>query len=201
MKSDIDYIVVVSRTLPADVKNKLIKTTVQINESAPEKGLEMSVVLKEHCLNFKYPAPYELHFSKTHRESTGGVDKDLAAHFTVIKKAGLVLHGEPIDSVFGEILKEYYLDSIMTDAENAKAEIKCNQDSVILNLCRVFAYKRDGLILSKEAGGNWGLKNINAEYGGIIKTALDNYKSSETVIINQNSALEFCDYMLKTIKE
>ncbi|MCL1963524.1 MAG: hypothetical protein FWF69_00480 [Firmicutes bacterium] len=122
-KSDIDYIVVVNRSISNDIKNELMRETLLISKVAPPNGLEMSVVLKQHCRNFEYPTPYELHFSHTHKdwyeknpteycEKMNGVDIDLAAHFTIIKEVGIVLYGEPINSVFGVISKEYYFDSI-----------------------------------------------------------------------------------------
>ncbi|MDR2532887.1 MAG: DUF4111 domain-containing protein [Oscillospiraceae bacterium] len=198
-KSDIDYIAVINSPLTPDIKSKLIKETLRINKSAPKKGLEMSVVLKEHCVSFKHPAPFELHFSNTHCETTSGVDKDLAAHFTIIKNAGVVLYGEPIDSVFGEVPKADYFDSIKSDIENAGDEISYNRFDLILNLCRVLAYKQDGLILSKEAGGKWGLENVGEKYRSVIKTAFDRYLSAHDAVINHDLASDFYDYMLSRI--
>ena len=192
-KSDIDYIVVLNNPLSAENKTALIKETMRINKSSPPKGLEMSAVLKEHCVNFKHPTPYELHFSNTHQETAGGTDKDLAAHFTVIKHTGIVLCGEPINNVFGDVLHEYYFDSIKSDIKNAKEEINHNQTYYILNLCRVLAYKQDGLILSKTAGGEWGLKNTDGKYSGVIKAVLINEKA------DSNSVHKFCDYLLNRI--
>jgi streptomycin 3"-adenylyltransferase len=183
-RSDIDYIAVVNEALPLDVKTALMKKTARINEAAPPKGLEMSVVLKEHCLNFKYPTPYELHFSSSHREAAGGLDKDLAAHFTVIKHTGIVLCGEPVDSVFGDVPHEFFFDSIKSDVESAEAGA-----CYVLNLCRVLAYKQDGLILSKIAGGEWALKNITGSYSEVIKAALKNAEADRGLMSN------FCKYM------
>jgi len=208
--SDIDYIVVVNRALSNNVKNELMKETVQISKSAPPGGLEMSVVLKEHCLNFEYPTPYDLHFSDMHKdwyennpleycEKMNGVDIDLAAHFTIIKEVGIVLYGEPINSVFGVIPKEYYFDSIKNDIQAAKDGVKDNPVYFILNLCRVLAYKNDDLILSKEQGGNWGLKNIDYKYNDLIRAALNRYALDKAMTIDTDSALDFCDYMINKI--
>ena len=209
-KSDIDYIIVINRLVSAELKTVLIKETFRIEKNAPPKGLEMSVVLKENCVNFKYPTPFELHYSKAHEEraesniseyckNMNGVDKDLAAHFTVIKKAGIILYGEDIDSVFGEVPEEDYFDSIKSDIQNAQAEIIENPVYVILNLCRVLAYKKAKLILSKEQGGNWGLENLAFKYNSVIKTALDDYYSDKPIKFDKNTALNFCDYMLNQI--
>jgi len=197
--SDIDYIVVVDRPLSLDLKNELMKETLRLNAAAPQKGLEMSVVLREHCMNFAYPTPFELHFSNTHQETMNGVDKDLAAHFTVIKHRGLALCGEPIDSVFGDIPKECYLDSIQADIQGAKDGVRYDPVYYILNLCRVLAYQRDGLILSKEQGGNWGLEHLDCRFHSVIRAALDGYVSGGAVVVDGNEAVEFCESMLDRI--
>jgi len=209
-ESDIDYIVAVNRPLSNYIKNELMKETLRISKAAPPKGLEMSVVLKEHCLNFEYPTPYDLHFSNMHKdwyennpleycEKMNGVDIDLAAHFTIIKEAGIVLYGEPVNSVFGVIPKEYYFDSIKNDIQAAKDDISNNPVYFILNLCRVLAYKNDCLILSKEQGGNWGLEKLDYKYNDLIRAALDCYAADKTVMTDTNLALDFCEYMINQI--
>ncbi|MCL2772188.1 MAG: DUF4111 domain-containing protein [Oscillospiraceae bacterium] len=212
--SDIDYIVVVNRSLSNDVKNELMKETLRIRKSGPPNGFEMSVVLKKYCLNFEYPTPYDLHFSDMHKEryennpleyceKMNGVDIDLAAHFTVIKEASIVLYGEPIVSVFGVIPKEYHLDSIKNDIQVAKDGVKDNPVYYILNLCRTLAYKNDNLILSKAQGGNWALENLDYKYNSVIRAALDYYVSDKsiTIDIDTNLALDFCEYMINQIFE
>jgi streptomycin 3"-adenylyltransferase len=187
-RSDIDYIAVVNEPLTLDVKNRLFHETLQISKTAPPKGLEMSVVLKTNCINFRYPTPYEMHFSSSHHELTSGTDTDLAAHFTVIKHTGIVLCGEPVDKVFGDVSRADFFSSIKSDIENARAEAY-----YILNLCRTLAFKNSGLILSKKAGGEWGLANIDSRYGEVIKAALKNAEP------DVKSAEKFCKYMLNEI--
>lgn len=100
-KSDIDFIVVVKEKLSQDIKLQIMKVTSRLNEIAPSKGIEMSIVLQEYCNNFQYPTPFELHFSNMHVDwyknnaddycnKMNGTDSDLAAHFVIIRKAGVV---------------------------------------------------------------------------------------------------------------
>ncbi|MCR1949851.1 DUF4111 domain-containing protein [Clostridium sp. DSM 100503] len=209
-KSDIDYIVVVNKPLTEDIKLKLMDITIELNKQAPPKGLEMSIVLKEYCTNFIYPTPFELHFSNRHVdwynndskdycEKMIGFDKDLAAHFTIIKNAGIVLYGLPINQVFAEVPREDYLDSIKNDISEAKSEIYDNPVYIILNLCRVLAYVRDNLNLSKKQGGEWGICNLNRCYHKIINEALYSYKTNEIMKVDEEEAKRFCEYMLNEI--
>ncbi len=211
-KSDIDYIVVVNEPLSQKVKMRLMDITLQLDAIAPLKGLEMSVVLKETCLNFIYPTSFELHYSNMHKEwylkdpveyceKMNGLDEDLAAHFTIINQYGVVLYGPLIEEVFGKVPKEDYVKSIKADVKNAKIHILKNPVYIILNLCRVAAYLRDEVILSKEQGGHWGIANLKDCYEGIITKALNSYRTDEIMTIEKEEADNFCAYMLNEIDD
>jgi len=211
-KSDLDFILVVKDTVPDAEKMAFMENAVKLNEYAPSKGFEWSIVKKEVCSPFVYPTPYELHFSNTHlkwfRENPvdyirkmRGVDKDLAAHFTVINHYGKVLYGEEIGKVFGTVPKEDYIDSIWLDIENACEDIVSEPVYIILNLCRVLAYLRDGLVLSKKAGGEWGLDALPKKYHPLIQNALTAYTGGGEVPFPSENGQEFADEMISRLKE
>lgn len=163
-KSDIDFLVVVYDDIKQEQKEALIQTLIRLNEYAPAKGFEMSVVLYNDCKTFIYPTPFLLHFSNAHIKRAGenleqycrtmnGTDKDLAAHFTVVRKVGIAVYGKPVSEVFGEVPAQYYFDSIKFDIENAENDIENDPVYIILNLCRVIAFIKEGLVLSKQQGG------------------------------------------------
>lgn len=202
-KSDIDFIVVTPSSPTLEEKERLITALMKIE--APPKGLEMSVVLEKYCRDFIYPTPFELHFSNEHKQrcienlsgycaDMNGTDKDLAAHFAVIRQVGITLYGTNANALFGEVSKESFLDSVKADIENAVDEITKNPVYIILNLCRVLAYIKEGTILSKQQGGSWGIERF-PQYAGIIETALEGRDFS----MNRNELEEFAKYMLKQI--
>lgn len=210
-KSDIDFIVVVDETLSHETKKKLMDFTVKLNEQAPPKGLEMSVVRKKYCQEFQYPTPFELHFSNLHKawyrrdpdeycEHMQGEDKDLAAHFTIIRQAGIVLVGKPVCDVFGEVPRSCYLDSIQEDIQNAKQDILLEPLYIILNMCRVAVFLQEGRIVSKKQAGEWGRKQLKREVHPLIDRALHCYQTDETMRIEEKEADEFCEYMFGIIK-
>lgn len=210
MKSDIDILVVVENSITDLQKKRFMDVIVALNNNAPAKGIEMSLVKSEYCENFIYPTPFDLHFSTMHLnwyksnskdylEKMNGTDQDLAAHFVITKNRGIVLYGKAISEVFGEIPSEAYLDSIKSDIMNSQDEVIDNPIYIILNLCRVLAYVKDGLVLSKKEGGEWGIKNIDGIYQGLIKDALLCYSSDQDLILNHSHALEYCKYMKNKI--
>ena len=52
-KSDIDLIVVVKKPLSDSVKKEYLDMVVDLNASAPKKGIEMSIVTKSVCDPFE----------------------------------------------------------------------------------------------------------------------------------------------------
>ena len=71
-----------------------------------------------------------------------------------------------------------------------------------LNLCRVLAYKKEGLIVSKQEGGEWVLKNIGKpEFQELIEASLREYQSGEPMMFDAVVAKEYAEYMLEEIKK
>ena len=211
-KSDIDLIIVVDDKMPDITKKAYMDMIVDLNSYAPAKGIEMSIVRKEVCDPFVYPTPFELHFSAMHLKwykdnpedyilKMNGTDKDLAAHFTIIRKCGKCLYGLPIEDVFAEVPKADYMDSIWNDIVEAPEEITENTMYLALNLVRVLAFAKDGLVLSKKEGGDWGLKNVPEEYHSLIEDALSEYGSSVVPQYDMELAVEYAEYMIQSIKE
>lgn len=211
-KSDIDLLVVVKEGIPDGTKRTYMDMVVQLNKMAPEKGIELSIVKENVCNPFVYPTPFELHFSIAHLswyqsnpedyiEKMKGTDKDLAAHFTIIYHRGKTLYGKDIRDVFEPVSSGDYMDSIWSDIEGAAEEIFENPMYMILNLCRVLAYKKEGVILSKQEGGEWGIKNLShPEYQKMISAALKEYQTGVTMSLDEFPAAEFAQFMLKKIK-
>ncbi|MDE7298759.1 MAG: DUF4111 domain-containing protein [Lachnospiraceae bacterium] len=113
--------------------------------------------------------------------SMNGTDKDLAAHFTVLRAVGFALCGREISDVFGEVPREAYLDSIWSDIAGAADEIAENPVYVILNLCRVLAFLEDGLVCSKAQGGAWALGRLPEDFAGrgLIEEAVECYRTGK----------------------
>lgn len=213
-KSDIDLILVSSRSLTLSEKRRLIKLIAALNAAAPAKGIEISAVRRAVCRPFQYPTPYELHFSPMHLKrylmdpekfirEMNGVDYDLAAHFTMLLARGAVLWGSPIGEVFGSVPPADYLDSILKDASSALQDVLENPVYVLLNLLRTLAYMNEKKPLSKKEGGEWGLKNLCGREQRLIQTALDCYGSDRVFPIGEmrEDALDFCRNMLAAIEK
>ena len=71
-KSDIDLIIVTEEAPTEEQKLQLMEQTVRLNELAPEKGIEMSVVKRSCQKKVVHPIPFELHFSPMHLKMVSG---------------------------------------------------------------------------------------------------------------------------------
>jgi streptomycin 3"-adenylyltransferase len=187
-----------------------MQQVIAFNEEAPGKGLELSIVTRDAVNPFRYPTPFVLHFSPMHldwfrRDPTGyvqhmkGEDPDLAAHCTIVRKRGVVLYGAPVEEIFGEVPKAAYLDSIRQDVAGAGEDILTDPLYMTLNLCRVLAYAREGLVLSKQEGGQWGLSHLPGEHCPVIRLALDCYANDRSMQIDAAAARAFAAAMLESI--
>lgn len=153
---------------------------------SPRKGLEFHVLLLADTTHFTDPLPFDFHFSETHLseyafnpdkyiKTMHGKDPDLAAHITILNHYGQELIGKPIEEVFSDVPSADYWHSITADVNDANQEILIHPMYIVLNLCRVLAYKQDHLTVSKLAGGEWGLKCLPEKYHFIIQAALARY--------------------------
>jgi len=211
-KSDIDLITVVDHPMSDDAKRAYMDMVIKANAMAPAKGIEMSIVLREACKPFVYPTPFELHFSVGHLEAykadpdgyiqrMKGVDKDLAAHFTIINKRGQCLYGAPIREVFAEVPHRDYMDSIWCDVSDAADEITQYPMYLILNLARVLAYKEDGLILSKKEGGEWAINHLPVEFHPLIRDAMNEYTEGKAVDYDEALAKRYAECIVRQIAQ
>ena len=70
---------------------------------------------------------------------------------------------------------------------------------ITLNLARALAFVREGLVLSKREGGEWGLKNLPLEYHPLIEKALREYAGSGETVYDEERAVSYAKYMLTEI--
>lgn len=209
-KSDLDLLLVVDEEPSDEAKLAFMEQVVRLNQEAPAKGLELSIVTETAVKPFQYPTPFVLHFSPMHlgwfqQDPKGyvahmkGDDPDLAAHCTILLQYGKVLHGAPIPEVFSEVPKASYLDSIWQDVSGAEEDILRDPMYITLNLCRVLAYVRQSLVLSKQDGGAWGLDHLPEQHHPLIRQALNAYASDSAMIIDPTAASSFAKEILAEI--
>ncbi|MBQ2976591.1 MAG: DUF4111 domain-containing protein [Clostridia bacterium] len=201
--SDIDFLVVVRKSIPVEKKIALVECLYALRRDAPPKGFEMSVLLEENCRAPIFPVPYELHFSprwmqEYERSPRGfcermhGEDMDLTAHILNLHTFGVPVLGPSVARVFGQVKREDALCAIRQDTADSGEHLHEQPIYYVLNLCRALAYKRDQLVLSKKQGGEWGLKNLSHAHQAVIQAALNAYQSGRDMFYDRGQAEDFC---------
>lgn len=210
--SDIDLLIVVKAALADGVKRRYLDMVTEFEKQAPPRGIELSVVRESVCSPFIYPTPFELHYSIAHRAAyqadpaeyirrMQGTDRDLAAHFMMVRHRGKALCGKEIPAVFAEVSPWAYLDSIWRDVAQAREGIAREPVYFTLNLCRVLAFQEERLLLSKQEGGAWGLKAIGDPMSQqLIASALQEYQGGPPMPRNSAAAAGFAQSMLERIQ-
>lgn len=208
--SDIDLLIVVRESIEFKKMRNLINVLLKLSENGPKKGFEVSVLLEKDLINFKYPTPFLLHYSGQYKERYlndgnyicgNSYDSDLAAHIVITKHRGICLFGKPIDHVFKDVPKKYYIESIKGDVISSKTDIINNPVYYVLNLCRVLYYLREEVICSKLEGGQWACLNVPEQYRDLIKIALMTYRDSSIIFSYETQKLiDFAEFMLGTFK-
>ena len=211
-RSDIDFLVVVRRTLSDDKKIALVETLHRLSPEAPPKGFEMSVILEKYCRDIPYPIPYELHYSKGYQsdfeqDAQGfcsrmhGVDPDLTAHILNLYVHGQAVFGPGIPRVFDRVKREDALCAIRFDVEDAEGHLNENPVYFVLNLARAVAYCRDGAVLSKKEGGEWALRHMSTDHQRVIQAALNAYETGLDMFYDEGQAEDFCFDALEEIRK
>ena len=134
--------------------------------------LDIRFLVEQDLFPFQHPLLCDLHYSEIWRENyqqglrtgtwkhwNGSVqrDPDLTVHLTVLHRYGICLYGKPIAEALPLVPEHDFRDAIIKDIQLTQGEPLYDPISFVLNACRACAYLQDGAILSKDAGGVWGL--------------------------------------------
>jgi len=214
-QSNVDLLVVAERSMPISTKWRVAQVLLRLSR-APSP-IEVSFLMAPDLERWSHPTPFDLHYSEDHRLRfehdlrSGGwkewgskrdCDADLAGHVTVTRARGICLWGKPIDEVFPDVPAGDYLASILADVEWARGREEIPVDHRLLNLCRVWAYVRDGLVVSKDEGGEWALDALPAGLRGPVAEALDVYRGEAAPAgIEYERVDETSGYMRRNIEE
>jgi hypothetical protein len=191
--SDVDLLAVVREPLDLSLKKALIQ--LMLFNSGKPAPIEISYLSMQALHPWRYPTPYELHYSETWRPQfeafihngtsgfeplTGGLDSEMAAAITLIHHRGVGLWGASANSVLPSVPEKDSAHSIQSDAHWAVSLADSMPVYTILNLCRCLAYMQDKAIFSKEEGGVWALTHLPAGWAPVVRKALDIYRGEQT---------------------
>ncbi|MGI6705585.1 MAG: aminoglycoside adenylyltransferase domain-containing protein [Clostridia bacterium] len=203
-KSDLDIIVITQDGMNVNAKRMIIENLLVLSKQPCP--IEISFISNDHLHPWKYPTPYDLHYSEMWRESMINQlknqewrnwnreihkDPDLAAHITVILNRGICLYGRSIKEVFPTVPQKDYLASILLDYNDTRKNIPKMPMYAVLTFCRIVYFILEKGVASKREGALWGMKRF-PEFSPTIERALLVYQGdAEEQILDINEILIF----------
>jgi predicted nucleotidyltransferase len=205
--SDIDVIIVVRKRLLKGQRRKEIE---YLKEACSKsRRIELSIVRENVIQNPQYPIMVDLHFEYWGEIFENEKDKEILSNLYTTRKRGFRICGKPISKVFSEIPSRYHLRSVIEDLKCTRKHLHESPERVgydpavywVLGSCRILAFIREGRVLSKLEGGEWGLASLPKEYHTLIEQALSCYQGRKKGDSRWNNKEldDFADYMTKTI--
>ncbi|GAC1649406.1 MAG: DUF4111 domain-containing protein [Ktedonobacteraceae bacterium] len=184
-RSDINVIVVTGQRMDLEVKRACVELLLRVSKMP--SPIDIYFLAEQDIFPFQHPLPYDLHYDETWRESAQQElrngqwehwnedtwhDSNLTLCLAVLHHCGICLYGKPILEALPFVSEQDFREAIIKDMQVALSRPLHNPISFVLNACRVSAYLHDGTILSKEAGGVWGLAHLPEQYHPLIQQAL-----------------------------
>lgn len=208
-RSDIDLLVVTDQKIELEVKKEIAALLFRISRFPV--SVEISFLVEKDIFPYKNPLPYDLHYSEKWREKLQQdlrnegwkhwddevkYDPDLAIHLTVLHHSGIVLYGKPVAEALPPVPEQDFRDALVRDLREATKNRLRNPIPFVLNACRIEAYLREGKILSKDAGAEWGLAELPEQFHTLIAQSLAIYRGERPGRPAGRSALnEFASFI------
>jgi predicted nucleotidyltransferase len=211
--SDID-ILVLCRESAAVVQKRRLAEHLLANSTHPVP-IEISFLRPSDIQPWKHPAPYDWHYSESHRErieqdlttgqwrswsNDGQVDSDLAAHITMLGHSGVALMGPQIPLVFPSVPESDFRAAILGDFEWAAERVGQMPVYAVLNVCRTLLFVKNGTIHSKQEAGELAVAFVQEEYRRLVNSALEAYSGSGHMpSLAQDNVSSFLVYARKIV--
>jgi streptomycin 3"-adenylyltransferase len=204
--SDIDVILVVKERISREKSRRIIQYLK--GTCSNERRLELSIIGADIVQNPTYPIIVYLHYEYWGNIFENEEDNEILSNLYTTKKRGFRIWGAPISDIFSKIPAKYHLRSVVEDIQHTRILLHESQEHVgynivvywVLGSCRVLAFIREGIVLSKIEGGLWGLANLPEKYHDLFDQALSCYQGKKKDHFWNKKELDaFAEYMSDTI--
>lgn len=190
--SDVDLLVTVddppSEAARHVLMEDLLMVSAQPGSSTSLRALEVTVVMLEHIVPWRYPPRRELQFGEWLRaDILAGVvekpviDHDLAILLTKIRSSSVAIVGPGAKDLFDAVPQTDLMRALLdTVAQWDKpADWADEERNIILALARGWYTASSGKITSKDAAAAWLLQKIASPYRAVLRKARASYLGQE----------------------
>lgn len=191
-RSDVDLVAVASRPTTDREQRALVDALLEISvpydASGPRRPVELDLVVSSALDPWQYPTPFDFLYGESHRSRfeageltpwSGETNKDLAAHVTVLRTAGVVLRGPPIEEMFPKVPWADYADALTHDLDWCRTRFAEEPRYGVLSIARIWATLATGTVHSKATGADWALPRLAADLRPVLDHGRDLYTGAE----------------------
>jgi predicted nucleotidyltransferase len=210
-RSDIDVIVVTSRRTSPDEKERLVDLLLtQSGQGA--RPIEIDVVVASEIRPWRYPPPFDFHFSELWRKEfesgelepwPNRTNRDLASVVTMTLVGNMPLFGPPPAEVFDPVPRADYMDAVLRDTKTVDEYLDWDTRNVILTLPRIWSAISTDEVHSKDTAAAWALPQLPEEHRRVLERARaaynDDADESWDGLLPQVRA--YADYVVARIEE
>jgi predicted nucleotidyltransferase len=186
-RSDIDVIVVTTRETSRDEKRLLIDLLLGLSgQGGPnERPIELDVVVESEIRPWRYPPPFDFHFSELWRTQfergelepwPNRTNRDLASVITMVLVGNTPVFGPPPAEVFDPVPRQDYLDAILRDTETVDEYLDWDTRNVVLTLPRIWSAIATDEVHSKDSAAAWALPQLPEEHRPVLERARAIYR-------------------------
>lgn len=171
--SDLDLLVTVSSRIDDAVRQALPVDLLQVSAPAAQRGalraLEVTVVVRDDLVPWRYPARRELQFGEWQREDIlAGIfepatdDPDLAILLTKAVQSSVALIGAPARELFDPVPERDLFKALADTLAlwNAPLDWVGDERNVVLTLVRIWYTAATGSIAPKDIAADWALERL-----------------------------------------
>jgi len=168
-RSDVDVLALVSRPTTDGERDALGELVARIANSP--RPLELDVLVQSHVRPWRYPVPFDVHYSASGGLEVLGESHDLAAVIAVARTGEGGLVGPAPRDVLPEVPRADYVHAILEDRRELEQIIRRYPGSVVLALARMWADLATGELRSKADAVAWALERLPPEHRAVLERA------------------------------
>ncbi|EDH9092379.1 ANT(3'') family aminoglycoside nucleotidyltransferase [Salmonella enterica subsp. enterica serovar Rissen] len=190
--SDIDLLVTVTVRLDETTRraliNDLLETSASPGESEILRAIEVTLVVHDDIIPWRYPAKRELQFGEWQRNDIlagifepAMIDIDLAILLTKAREHSVALVGPAAEEFFDPVPEQDLFEALRETLKlwNSQPDWAGDERNVVLTLSRIWYSAITGKIAPKDVAADWAMERLPAQYQPVILEARQAYLGQE----------------------
>jgi len=186
--SDIDLLVTIGSKLDETTRQAFMLDLLEISmppgKSEIFRALEVTVVVQNEVLPWRYPVNRELQFGDWLRKEilegsieSAVIDADLAILLTKARQYSIPLLGPPAEEFFDQVPKADFFRALSDTLEQweSPSDWAGDERNVILTFARIWYSVVTGKIAPKDVAADWSIKRLPVEYQSVLIGARQAY--------------------------